>query len=869
MIGQTISHYKILEKLGEGGMGVVYKAQDTKLKRTVALKFLSPQAVGTDDDKARFIHEAQAAAALNHNNICTIYEIDEAEGGQTFIAMEYVEGECVKDRLASGPVDVDEALDIATRAAEGLGEAHEKGIIHRDVKSANVMLTKRGQAKVMDFGLAMSPGKAQITRTGTTVGTVAYMSPEQARGGEVDQRSDIWSLGVMLYEMVSGQLPFKGDHEQAVMYSIMNEEPALISSVQANVPAGLDTIVQKCLAKDPPERYQTAAELTHELHRLRSVSERRSPQHNARHKNKTTNWWPWLMLAVVVVIAVNIIRPWLFPSSDPQQSSEKKMLVVLPFENLGPPEEEYFADGITEELTARLARIDGLGVIARTSAVQYKSTAKTLSQIGDELNVEYVLEGTIRWERVGDRSSRIRVTPQLIRVSDATHLWADIYQRDMTGIFEVQTDIAEQVAAALNIELLDAAREAIEDRPTENLEAYNAYLQGKDIVNGLDKRLQTHEYAVQMLERAVALDPEFSSAYAQLSLAHSGIYNHGYDRTDKRVASSKAAVDRALELEPDNAEAHVALAYHYYWCHYDYDLALEHFAVAEKEIPNDPDVLKGVAYILRRKGQYEDAVAKLKTALEFSPKDADAAQNIGETLAPMRRYEEAEKYYKLSIALDPGQNASYHYLGWNYRHWKSDTVEARKVLESIVIPDRQRQFSFSTQCIFERDYKTALDHLLRLSADEVSVNPWWFTPRDLQKGLVHRFAGATDQAEIAFEAARIQLETIIAEQPNDARMYSSLGLAYAGLGRKEDAIRAGKRATELVPVSKDAFIGPERMKDLAVIYTMVGEYEAALDTIEYLLSIPSYMSLGLLHLDPRYDPLRDHPRYEKLTEVVF
>ncbi|MEJ2719982.1 MAG: protein kinase [bacterium] len=866
MIGRTISRYKIIEKLGEGGMGVVYKAEDIKLKRTVALKFLSPQAVGVEEDKARLIHEAQVAAALNHPNICTVHEIDEYDD-LPFIAMECVEGESLKAKIKSGPLGINEAVGIAVEIAKGLQEAHNKGIIHRDIKSSNIMLTAAGRVKVMDFGLAKSSGGTQLTRSGTTMGTVAYMSPEQARGGGVDHRSDIWSLGVVLFEMVAGRLPFRGDHEQAVLYSIVNEEAKPITDFVTGVPTELDTVFRKCLAKDPGDRYQTVAAFIDDLGRFRDAQKPGTRQlPSKRREGRSTRRWPWIVAAAVVIAATIAIWPRLFPATHPRQNPKRSMLVVLPFENLGSPEDEYFADGITEELTARLAKIEGLGVIARTSAIQYKNTSKTIDQIGKELNVQYVLEGTIRWEREGGSRSRIRVTPQLIRVSDATHLWADIYQRDMTGIFEVQADIAGKVADALNIKLLDITREAIEVKPTDNLEAYNAYLQGMEVLHLPDYRWEAQEFAIQMFERAVDLDPEFTAAYVQLSIANSGQYMLGYDRTDTRIARSEAAVDRALELEPDNPEVHMALAYYYYWCHGEYDLALKHFAIAENGLPNESDVLKGVAFILRRRGQYEEAVAKLKTALEISPQDADIAMNLGETLTPMRRYEEAEKYLKLSIALAPGQIASYQYLGWTYRMWNGDTVKPRELLEEIPLPKEQLVLGWYLQNVFERDYSAALDQLTMVSTVKPFIAQWWFYPKAMLEGIVHRLAGDAEKAEAAFETARDELEAMIVSQPDDARIHSALGITYAGLGRKEDAIREGKLAMELLPVSKDAFIGPRRVEDLALIYTMVGEYEAALDTIEYMLSIPGYFSLGLLRLDPRWDPLRDHPRYRKLME---
>jgi serine/threonine-protein kinase len=499
--------------------------------------------------------------------------------------------------------------------------------------------------------------------------------------------------------------------------------------------------------------------------------------------------------------------------------------------------------------------------------MRYKNTDKSIDQIGEELGVDYILEGTIRWEHLGEDRSRVRVTPQLVRVSDETHLWADIYQRDITSIFQVQSEIAENVAGALNIELLERARHAIEAKPTENLEAYNAYLRGLEYANTPDYREVTTSRAVEMFERAVGLDPDFALAHAELAQAHARMYHLGYDRTSDRLTQARSAADRALELQPDLPEAHLALGYYHYWGLRDYESALAEFAVAERNLPDNPRTLAAVGFVLRRQGEHEMAVEKLRKAFELSPQDADLAFHIGETLAPMRRYAEAERYLKQSIALSPDQIASYSYLSWTYRMWTGDNQKVRSLLETAPKSYGHR-LNWYLQCTFERDYPSALDHLA--SAPDVGTTTykaqWWFYPNSLLAGLTYRLMDEAARAQVAFDSARVRLETEAQLSPDDHRVRSALGIAYAGLGRKEDAVREGKLGVELLPVSKDTFLGPRRVEDMALIYTMIGEYDLAFDEIERMLSVPFFMSVGLLELDPKWDPLRDHPRYREILE---
>jgi TolB-like protein/Flp pilus assembly protein TadD len=541
------------------------------------------------------------------------------------------------------------------------------------------------------------------------------------------------------------------------------------------------------------------------------------------------------------------------------------MLAVLPFENLGPPEDEYFTDGITEEIMSRLAGIHELGIIARTSAMQYKKTSKSIQQIGEELGVDYILEGTVRWQRPSEGPSKVRVTPQLIKVSDATHLWSEPYDAVLADIFQVQSNIAQRVMKALDIALGELQHRDLESKPTESLEAYDFYLRGTDYYNrSFDE--EDWRIAVQMFEKAIELDPRFALAIAELSMTHSALYHFSYDRTAERLAKAKAMVDQALELQPELPEAHLALGYYYYWCHREYDLALKEFAIAEKDLPNETRILEAVAYVQRRQGDFEEALNNLKRALELNPRDVGLFIEIAETNQRLRRYEEAERYCNRSISLAPDQLTGYIYKANNYIRWQGDTKRARAVLE--VMPKKSDDASilaWFSQEVLERNYKAALEWLDSVSVEFIE-NQELFFPKALWAGNVYRFMEESELARASYDSARIQLESKVKEIPDDNRIHSALGIAYAGLGRKEEAIREGKLGVELFQVSKDALIGARRVMDLALIYIMVGEYEAALEQLDYLLSIPSNISTSLLQISPWFDPLRDHPRYQKLLE---
>lgn len=873
MIGQTISHYNILEKLGEGGMGVVYKAEDTKLKRTVALKFLPPGLTRDPEAKERFSTEARAAAALEHQHICNIYEIAEAED-RVFIVMSYFEGQTLREKIDAGPLTIDEALKIARQAAKGLQAAHEKGILHRDIKSDNIMVTVKGRTKILDFGLAKLKGQTQITKEGSTLGTAAYMSPEQARGAEVDHRTDIWSLGVVLYEMITGQLPFKGDYEQAVIYSIMNEAPEPLTSLRTGVPMELERIVNKALAKDPAERYQHADDLMVDLKKLQKNSE---PGMSASgktvrvepSKQPMTKW----VIGAVAMILVLLLGFWFLSNKQPPKppavesgekpkTAQRKKIVILPFENLGSPEDKFFADGMTEEITSRLAVVSGLGVISRTSAVQYDRKGKTLKQMGEDLGVDYVLEGTVRWDRAkrqaGHRPGlQVRVTPQLIRVSDDTHLWSERYDRDIEDIFEVQSEIAEHVIHHLGVTLLEPEQRTLKARPTKNIDAYNAYIRGIEFWRHAIIEKEPMQLSIQMLKRAVELDPGFTLAYVKLTMVHSLFYHMGYDRTKERISKAKAALDRARQLQPELPEVFMALGVYHYWCHREYQQALDAFSVARKGLPNEPLILSYVAYIQRRQGRFREAIDNLKTAVELDPQNSRFHFELGNTYLFLKKYSQAESSFDRAISLSPDQVAPYGLKAANYRAWKGDLGKARTTLERMPQKnDDDSIYFWYLQELYEKNYPAALTRISLLSVGE----------KFQMTGYIYQLMNQPESARKFYEEARVYLEKKMEIQPDDPDIRSSLGIVYAYLGRKEEAIREVRLASALLPVSKDAFEGPVYIERLAYVYILVGEYDLAGEKLDYVLSIPSDLSVPLLKLDPKWDPLRKHPKFQQLLK---
>ncbi len=496
--------------------------------------------------------------------------------------------------------------------------------------------------------------------------------------------------------------------------------------------------------------------------------------------------------------------------------------------------------------------------------MQYKKTTKNLQQIAKELGVEYILEGSIRWDKGGD-TSHVRILPQLIRVSDDTHLWAETYQRPLTDIFAIQAEIASRIAEVMSISVRESEGAKLMVVPTTSMEAYNAYLRGFNAWT-IDDREDDTRFAVQMFERAIAIDSTFALSYAELGIVNAALYNFGHDPTVEYQNRARDAAARAIALQPNLARGHVAMAYYYYWCLRAYDQALAELSLAEKEQADDARTMEIKALIWRRQGKFAAAIKHLKMALRLDPRRVSLWSNIGSTYAQMRDYKDADAYLDSLIHMAPDIAWTYVAKWQNIIDWRGDLPMARQILlESHLPQDNRLLYAWCEQYILERNFPAAIEQLQQIQPDTVKIDRSHWV-KFLLTGMALGFMNEPGRSHAQYDSARVILEGAAAERPDDHRIHSSLGLVYAGLGRRDDAIREGKLGVDLLPISKDALTGPDRLDDLTIIYIMVGEYDAALDQIEYLLSIPSYISISWLRLDPEYDPLRKLPRFQRLLE---
>jgi TolB-like protein/Tfp pilus assembly protein PilF len=715
MIGKTVSHYRILEKLGEGGMGVVYKAEDTKLGRPVALKFLPPTLTMNAEARERFMQEARAASALDHRNICNIHDIEQADDGQVFIAMAYYEGATLKQRIERGPLKLSEALDIAIQAADGLARAHEGGITHRDIKPANIMITDRGEVKLLDFGLAKLKGAVDLTKAGTTLGTTGYMSPEQAHGRLIDHRSDIWSLGVVLYEMVTGRQPFRGEYEQTIIYSILNDEPEPVTAVRANLPIELDRVIGKALAKNSSERYQTMTDL---LVDLRSLEKRMGQRGEPVTRPKGALGRKRIALAAgaaaLVIAAAIIAWPHLFP----HRAALIDSIAVLPLDNLsGDLAQEYFADGMTEALITDLAKIGALKVISRTSVMRFKDTTEPLPKIARALDVDAVIEGSVLL--IGDR---VRITAQLLEAATDRHIWAESYERDLRDVLSLQQEVAREIAKAIKVAVTPAEAATLTKVVQVDPKVHDLYLRGRYHWN--KRTAEDLEKSIEYFQKAIALDPQFALAYAAMADAYLVIANWGYKDPREMYALAKQYAEKAIDIDDQLSQAYAVFAGVEQICNFNWQEAERLFKRAIELNPNNGTAHQWYAEFLSYRGHQEETLTEIDKALAIDPLSLIIGQEKAAVLLQAKRYDEAIAQCRRTLDLDQ-EFRSVHMIAAHCYFERSQYPEyAAEFQEAIAIDERGRRYADEAGGVFRQAGIKGLQQWMIENIDGFSNQPY-------------------------------------------------------------------------------------------------------------------------------------------------
>ena len=859
--------YRLERELGRGGMATVFLAQDLRHDRPVALKVVHPDLAATLGPE-RFQREVRTTARLQHPHILPVLDSGEA-AGQLWYTMPYVEGESLGDRLRrERQLPLDDALQITREVADALGYAHSQGIIHRDIKPGNILLS-RGHALVADFGIARALQVADaepLTATGMAVGTPAYMSPEQADGASsVDGRSDLYSLGCVLYEMLTGELPYTGRTPQAVIAKRVLEPLPHVRTVRASVPVTVEQAINRALAVTPADRFATAAEFTRALAQPLTdpgtTNTPAAPQPMAVGRQRRVPRG-LATLALGVLLGVGMLLAWL--RTRPQAGTAgPKRLAVLPFENLGRPEDEYFTDGLTDAVRGKLTELPGLQVIARSSSSQYKHTSKSPQQIGRELGVEYLLTGTVRWEQGGGGPSRVQVSPELVQVSTAASRWQAPFEAPLTDVFQVQGQIAGRVAGALGVALGAGERERFSERPTQNLAAYDAFLRGEEAVGGnttLDPVALRR--ARDYYEQAVGLDSSFALAWAQLSQTHSWIYRVT-PATAGAVAARRAA-ERSLALAPKRPDGYLALGNYYENVRHDAPRALEQYTRGRQLAPRDARLLAWAGWAEFLLGRVEEGLADMREAEVLDPRSVDIANSLTWPLLSSRRYAEALATAERARALAPS-NLLVIATAVSAHLAQGDLVGARGVLGAV--PAEVAPAALVAQ-IATADLYWVLDDAQQRLLLRISPEPFggdraaW----GLALAETHALRGNSALARAYADSARLTYEARLRDVPEDAPTHTYLGLALGYGGRRTEAIREGERGVALLPINRNAGLGTDLQRVLAWTYLLVGEPERALDVLEPLLKTPYWLSPGWLKIDPTFNPLRGNPRFERLVE---
>lgn len=839
----VVSGYKIVEKIGSGGGGEVYLAVDTKLDRKVALKFL-PQVSGvSEENRKRLLDEARAASRIKHPNIISIFTFEEFQG-RDFIVMEYIEGKSIKELASEGDLAIDRFISIILQIAEGVNAAHRAGIVHGDIKSDNILIDEEGTVKITDFGLAKFREYRDRTGTEPISGTFPYMSPEQIQGDRVDHRSDIFSMGVVTYELISGQLPFKGDFVASIVYSIVNETPAPLEEYRDDVPEGLQQVVSKMLAKNPDDRYGDATEIISDLEKIKGGPE-------AEMADKFG--WKRLISIVAILAAVSLF--WIFKPSE--NTIPGKTVAVLPFDNLGVETDQFFSDGISNTIRTNLASIGGLKVISRTSSIQYREKTKSLPDIARELNADYILEGTCALDKSA-AVDKVKIACDLVKMPEDVHLLVREYVRVANDILGLQSEIAVDVALQVDSTIQKSDRLRLEETTSTNLKSYLSYLRGNYYFNRSwsEDDIRT---AIDFYWDAVENDTGYAVAYSALSIGHSTMYREYYDRTDARLKPARETAERSLDLIPGLPEGHYAMGMFYYGIAV-YDSAMFEFDLVRESQPGNSDVYTAIAGVQRRLGEFDNAVENYIKAFELDPLSYLKAFDIGLTYGLSRNFAGAHTYLDNAIKLAPDWPLPYIYKAWLIIFERGDKAEASRIINDAdkrvdLKRSEYQEYYWWLSRIIDDDYKITLNRI-KLESDTASYY--------LYKAQTYRLMGDNVARKAYCDSAGRVLEEKLKSTPDEARFTSQLGLAYAGLGRRDEAVSLGLKAVSLAPTSREALYAQFLVTNLAEIYVVVGDYDSAVRQLKVLLSMPGFASIPYLKLDPIWKPLYDHPGFRQL-----
>ena len=863
--------YELLKEIGRGGQGVVYRARQKSLNRTVALKVIGLGQWSSTPHLKRFRHEAEAAASLEHPQIVPIYEIGERDGS-CYFSMKFVEGGQLDEVISREPMSARRAAELLVKIARTVHFAHERGILHRDIKPGNILLDRHGDPHLTDFGLArLIEQESTVTNSFDVLGTPSYMAPEQAAGRvkELTAAADVYGLGAVFYQMLTGEPPFAGGTTYETIRMVLETEPRNPRLRNPKVDVDLATICLKCLEKDPKKRYVTALELAEDLeHWLRHepIQARRSGLFTRGRKwvrrNPTT---AVLVPALVGLVVLASVILWNREPAPPPTG-----IAVLPFENLSEDKANaLFADGVQDDILTKLAKIAELKVISRTSVTAYRGS-RNIQQIGRALNVSHVLEGSVR-----KNAGRIHLNTQLIDTRTDTHVWAEEYDRDLNDIFAVPGEIAQKVAEQLHAKVSSAEKAAIERVPTADIAAFDLYTRARNLFLGATNSQSGKQElleAADLLNQAVQRDPSYFEAYCQLAGIHDQLYILGHDHSPGRLTFAEAAINAALRLRPEAGEAHLSRAVDLYSGYLNYEAAEAELELARKSLPNDSRIFELRGLIKNRQGKFEDALPELEHAMQIDPRNVYRLEQIAQTYWFLRRYPEAISAFDRALAIEPN-SVELRVFRANFEvDWKADTRALHEVITSIRATNPgavQRVADSWLRCaLADRDVAAARAALLAAGENTlvndhaVHFNHWFV------EGIIARLEHDLQKARAAFESARAEQEKIVQAQPGYAPPLCVLGVIDAALGRKQEALGECRRAVELLPVQKDAFNGPLMIHWFAISAAWVGEKDLALEQLATAAHVPGTVSYGWLKLLPFWDPLRGDPRFEKIVNSL-